>query len=620
MASTTSAGTLFGPVFWWDVVRISRRGLWHWARIAFAVAILGHFYLYLGSQRAKATELADHCAWFAERYCWIQFLVVMLLTPALTAGAFLEERRQQTLPLLLASMMNPAEVVLGKLMGRLLGLLTVVLTGLPVLALLQFLGGIPFGSTLLYTLLAVLTMMLLAMHGIVESSKAKTVTAAILQTYGTAGFHFGSIWLGCLLVSFLVSISYDIALFSRLYVTLAALVLSVLLACLSLSRLIRHLPALALQEAGTESTSTGMPSDWSYLYWRIQGLLGAPKERWEYRIQPTKPDQLQQDSDVAIRYYRIPEVGERPVCWKDVNFPIQKGLNKFIVVGSLVMGVAITIFVICAWGTTRHTTDAFPLMRELTRLHLYVVTLLVGWRAATILVKEREANTLEDQLIWPWKAREILWEKWWGVVLRFRWLLTVTFVIVLPTLLLTMPMKAWWLWPLFGAQLTLLISLGIFVSLLCRLHSFWSRLLFGILLVCAVSLHPLLVNALASQLPPVLVSEDVRLMKQLKHQHQFYSSDIDHPDQAMPGESESSNRMLITMQVVRYVMCLTEAWSDTLHLRYYRLTRPTYVQMAAATRLNAKWPVPCITIVVLLALSGVLFGVSAWMLRRYRVG
>ena len=79
---------------------------------------------------------------FVFTFLALQVLALAVLTPAYTAGALAEEKDRGTLEFLLATDLRNREIVLSKLGARLANLLLFVLTGLPILSILQFLGGV----------------------------------------------------------------------------------------------------------------------------------------------------------------------------------------------------------------------------------------------------------------------------------------------------------------------------------------------------------------------------------------------------------------------------------------------------------------------------------------------
>src|SRR5262249_5376530 len=115
---------LFGPVLFYDLVRLGRRSRFFLIRCLYAAALLlilsraynqfleslnpwalrGYNSYYGGPrtilQAAEAARLAEH---FFYTFMTVQFAAVLLLTPAYTAGAIAEEKDRKTLEFLLAT-------------------------------------------------------------------------------------------------------------------------------------------------------------------------------------------------------------------------------------------------------------------------------------------------------------------------------------------------------------------------------------------------------------------------------------------------------------------------------------------------------------------------------------
>ncbi len=123
-----------------------------------------------------------------------QVLVVCVGAPAATANAVSREREQRTWDLLTVTMLKPHEVVLGKLMGRMLPLLSIVVLGLPVMIMAVFLdsrlwlGAVMVIGTVLFTLL------LYSSAGLAASCfSRKTVTATALAYLFVGVWVFGTL-------------------------------------------------------------------------------------------------------------------------------------------------------------------------------------------------------------------------------------------------------------------------------------------------------------------------------------------------------------------------------------------------------------------------------------------
>jgi len=75
-------------------------------------------------------------------YVGVQYAMVAVLAPVLTAGGVIEERDDETLELLALSRLSPSQILWGKVAARLLVLLTVVMGSAPVLAMVMGMGGV----------------------------------------------------------------------------------------------------------------------------------------------------------------------------------------------------------------------------------------------------------------------------------------------------------------------------------------------------------------------------------------------------------------------------------------------------------------------------------------------
>src|SRR5207302_11017958 len=79
---------------------------------------------------------------FFSSFTVVQLIAVFLLTPSYVAGSIAEEKERKTLEFLLATDLRNREIVLSKFSSRLCNMLLFILTGLPILSALQFMGGV----------------------------------------------------------------------------------------------------------------------------------------------------------------------------------------------------------------------------------------------------------------------------------------------------------------------------------------------------------------------------------------------------------------------------------------------------------------------------------------------
>ena len=112
-----------------------------------------------------------------------EVLLILLITPALTATSVSGERDRKTLGLLLTTQLDPWDIVIGKLMGALSTLLLLVLTSMPILAIVYIYGGITWYQLSMFFFFLVTSAVFCSSIGIMVSSFFTTTAAATAVAY-----------------------------------------------------------------------------------------------------------------------------------------------------------------------------------------------------------------------------------------------------------------------------------------------------------------------------------------------------------------------------------------------------------------------------------------------------
>ena len=138
---------MLGPIFTRELVTVPRRG-GHFPTRAAMIGLLG----ILGITTWQATvgfardatlgETASFGLLLFQIVAFVQLLLTLFFAALSAAGAVSQEKDRRTFVLLLLTDMRDYEIVLGKLVGALLPILTLQLVSAPVLAMLLLLGGI----------------------------------------------------------------------------------------------------------------------------------------------------------------------------------------------------------------------------------------------------------------------------------------------------------------------------------------------------------------------------------------------------------------------------------------------------------------------------------------------
>ncbi len=124
----------------------------------------------------------------------IETLLVVGGAPAATANAVSREREQRTWDLVTITLLKPHEVVLGKLLGRMIPLLLFLLLGAPMMLLCVIARPELLPGAMLGTLSILVTLIFYSAAGLAASCfSRKTVTATVLAYLFAGGWVFGTL-------------------------------------------------------------------------------------------------------------------------------------------------------------------------------------------------------------------------------------------------------------------------------------------------------------------------------------------------------------------------------------------------------------------------------------------
>src|SRR5262245_59394340 len=198
--------SLLGPLFRYEMVRSSRHVRLFSLRCAYASALLLVFYFVYASwfgwdgrgrirpdsyeeglREFGINDMAQFAGEIASTFLWVQLAAALVLTPILAAGAITEERGRRTLDFLLLTHLHDREIVLGKLLARLSHVALILVTGLPLLGIVQLLGGVDPNLVLAAFAGTLAIMFSVGSMAVFNSVRSYNTIQAIVGTYFTIG-------------------------------------------------------------------------------------------------------------------------------------------------------------------------------------------------------------------------------------------------------------------------------------------------------------------------------------------------------------------------------------------------------------------------------------------------
>ena len=151
------------------------------------LAIAALFNMYSVVDQTRRTAEIQYSQ-FLELYIFvssIEFIMLLMLMPALTAGSISSERERQTLELMMTTPMEPKDIVLGKLASSMATMLVLAVSALPVQAMVFVYGGITLRDIIILFLCYLLVTILAGSIGMFYSSIIKRSTVSTVCAYVT---------------------------------------------------------------------------------------------------------------------------------------------------------------------------------------------------------------------------------------------------------------------------------------------------------------------------------------------------------------------------------------------------------------------------------------------------
>ena len=482
---------LFGPVLFYDMIRTARRSRYLVMRVAYVCLLLFILCMMFWSMeldhRGNRRDAAVVAETFFAVFMFVQLGIVILLTPAYVAGAIAEEKDRKTLEFMLATDLRNREIVLSKLLSRLANMTLLLMTGLPILSMLQFIGGVDsqlmlsgFAGTGL-TMLGVASLSILMSTLLQKPRDAISVMYLLIITYvalGTTALGFKEayplfmkeqIFWGEAAPTF-----GDVTEWINAGNPLAA-VIDIMAAIRGMSRVTRLPTNLAAELPGIIER-----------YAIFHAALALVCVGWSiFRLRTIALKQTVGGTTKKLSWwdrYR-PPIGELPMMWKEIHI---EGRTKFnwgifgavVVLILLTLGSGLLVGGIYLWDTLFFNGGQWrDLPREMNMWFRFAGTgvgclmlLMMATRAATSITHERERDTFDALITTPMSTEAMLGAKLLGnlMSLRMGWLWYGSMMAIailsggLHLLAVPLVLMAWFIYALFFTMV------GMWFSMACQ--------------------------------------------------------------------------------------------------------------------------------------------------------
>lgn len=442
-----------GPVFAVELLTTARRARYYALRAVYGLVLLAVFWVsyseFESVTRQRRVIFGQNPGWAArgqwdlreegffnpgelaqfarQTFVWFavaQGLAVLVLTPSLVAGTIAGEKQRKTLHYLLASTLTSTEIVVGKLLARLLMVLVYLVAGVPLLFLLMLFGGVEVELILITFGVTISFAVFLGCVSIFFSTILRQARSAITMTYMAM--------VACLLAPI---VSWGVVLLwpdSMWWFPDAAD---------AVNPLINVGQVVLLVQTGYLQTSIVRMVVVQWIYGVLLLVYSTRALRRIAANQSAKPKViLRLDNRGRASWRAIPRsaIGLDPMMWKERYSSRVGGVAKMlgllnnifwvVLIGCLTFEYAWTaiaeLLSVSTWGPSagRSREEFNRVLRDITPWVAGFWLMGTASTAAGSIASEREDDTWISLIATDLEGREILRAKMLGSILRFRWM------------------------------------------------------------------------------------------------------------------------------------------------------------------------------------------------------
>lgn len=457
-----------GPMFSLEMVTSSRRTRYFIIRVLYAVVLLLCLLMIYNeasySYEASIARIARLSYSFFVAFSIVQLILVLGIGPAMAAGTIAVERERKTIEHLFVTQLSNAEIVLGKLLARLLQIAYLVLVGLPILALAMLMGGIAPEALVMLFLLTLSTMLTVSILSITVSVWSIRSREAVVRAYLLI-----FVWL---VIPLLVHV-FNSGMYS-----------SALLNIINDEVLVTN-PFWVFSNILTWGSGVRVGDAWGLLgqMARNQGIVclgGAIASTLAVRRVHLKDRSKGEKRRRRLQWLR-PPVSDRPMMWKELF--AEPAANKLGWLGNILMGIIVlAVLGFTAYFFYESTVGMYqygnPNRHEAYLTYTAIISNIIGCgsllimaaRAASSITSEKERDCWVSLLGTPLLPAEIISAKVLGNMYAMRWMFFLLAIIWG----LAMSLDPGSIVPI-GFQCATLVMLAFYVSALGVLYSLWCK-------------------------------------------------------------------------------------------------------------------------------------------------
>ena len=488
---------LTGPIFDKEL-RVSSRRRRNYV-LRFAYVILLTFFIasvwmsvvqFQGTTAYQKSRMALAGKTVVSTIIGFQFFATQLIAIIMLSTSISDEIYHQTLGSLMTTPISSFQIVMGKLLSKLLQLVLLLIISLPLLAVVRVFGGVPWLyvlSSLCITLTAVIFAGALSLYFSIHNRRAFVVIIKTAVTLGVLFFFIPTV------ITAILSAQWP-QISGSLSPKVIVLLVGVFLQFNPFGALSANTAAMISPTAAAQMVPPIAPGGGSFFYWPIHCALmlaasallialsvkvvrkvALRQATGQLELAPKRASRRKrkrssrQGADAPENTGLIRRVNASPVLWKELRAPMIQGAEgKYSIIGLAVTIAALAVtYGVCARAKCLH--EDFTHL-SYTMMFVVVGSLFQMVHAATSITTEKESRAWPILLATSMDDWHILMGKAFGVLRRYLpiWLLLAGHVVVFVMVRYIHPAAIVYLLVFAAGHIVFLTGAGIYFSARCR--------------------------------------------------------------------------------------------------------------------------------------------------------
>jgi len=386
---------------------------------------------------------------------WFQFLTAQAIAVVMLSTSISDEIYKRTLGVLMTTPIGSFQIVIGKLMSRLLQIVLLLAISLPLLAVVRVFGGVPWGFLLCGLCVTLTTVVFVGSLSLFFSIFTRQAYAAIIQTILAMGLLFGGI------------------------PVLLAFLTDRVVAPAALMRWLSYFNPFVVMGAAMEALYSARPT--VFVIWPLHcavmlglsalllllAMIFVRKAALRQAVGASAAVQDRRRTRGGLAVTSIRRVQGPPVLWKERRAPLfgRRKLRRIaeIVSGVVILGLLLLTYELCYRAKLLRDTETHVMYGV---VFFSVGILFTVVLPATCITTEKESQTWPLLLTTTVGNWEILWGKFVGAVRRClpAWVLLFAHTLVFMSLRIIHPIAVVHLALLAAWVIFFLTSTGLYFS------------------------------------------------------------------------------------------------------------------------------------------------------------